>query len=62
MSIRTAKSAKQYAEEKLQIARRAVELIEEGRTIFLGTGTTVEQMVSMLPAFRPRIVTIRFGV
>ena len=46
-----------HAEEKLQIARRAVELIEEGSTIFLGTGTTVEQMASMLPAFRLRIVT-----
>ena len=33
-----------HAEEKLQIARRAVELIEEGSTIFLGPGTTVEQM------------------
>ena len=38
-----------HAEEKLQIARRAVELIEEGSTIFLGPGTTVEQMASMLP-------------
>ena len=27
-----------HAEEKLQIARRAVELIEEGSTIFLGDG------------------------
>ena len=44
-----------HAEEKLQIAHRAVELIEEGSTIFLGTGTTVEQMASMLPAFRLRI-------
>ena len=49
-------------EEKLQIARRAVELIEEGSTIFLGTGTTVEQMASMLPAFRLRIVTNSLSV
>ena len=46
-----------HAEEKLQIARRSVELIEEGSTIFLGTGTTVEQMASML-----RIVTNSLSV
>nr|WP_275689582.1 DeoR/GlpR transcriptional regulator [Collinsella aerofaciens] len=51
-----------HAEEKLQIARRAVELIEESSTIFLGTGTTVEQMASMLPAFRLRIVTNSLSV
>ena len=51
-----------HAEEKLQIARRSVELIEEGSTIFLGTGTTVEQMASMLPAFRLRIVTNSLSV
>lgn len=51
-----------HAEEKLQIARRAVELIEEGSTIFLGPGTTVEQMASMLPAFRLRIVTNSLSV
>ena len=51
-----------HAEEKLQIARRAVELIEEGSTIFLGTGTTVEQMASMLPACRLRIVTNSLSV
>ena len=51
-----------HAEEKLQIARRAVELIEEGSTIFLGTGTTAEQMASMLPAFRLRIVTNSLSV
>ena len=41
---------------------RSVELIEEGSTIFLGTGTTVEQMASMLPAFRLRIVTNSLSV
>ena len=51
-----------HAEEKLQIARRAVGLIEEGSTIFLGTGTTVEQMASMLPACRLRIVTNSLSV
>ena len=39
-----------------------MELIEEGSTIFLGTGTTVEQMASMLPAFRLRIVTNSLSV
>ena len=51
-----------HAEEKLQIARRAVELIEEGSTIFLGTGTTVEQMASILPVCRLRIVTNSLSV
>ena len=53
---------RKHAEEKLQIARRSVELIEEGSTIFLGTGTTVEQMASMLPACRLRIVTNSLSV
>ena len=46
----------------MQIARRSVELIEEGSTIFLGTVTTVEQMASMLAAFRLRIVTNSLSV
>lgn len=50
------------AEEKRSIAERAVRLIDEGQTIFLGTGTTVEQMVPLLPAFHLRIVTNSFSV
>lgn len=50
------------AEQKLQIAHKAVELIEEGSTIFLGTGTTVEQMAAILPAFKLRIVTNSLAV
>lgn len=50
------------AEEKRSIAERAVRLINEDQTIFLGTGTTVEQMVPLLPAFHMRIVTNSFSV
>lgn len=32
----------QYIEEKKQIAKKAATLIEEGNTVFLGPGTTVE--------------------
>lgn len=50
------------AEEKRLIAKRAVQLIEEDATVFLGTGTTVEQMVPLLPACRLRIVTNSLSV
>lgn len=46
-----------HAAEKLAIARRAVSLIEPESTVFLGAGTTVEQMVPLLPACRLRVVT-----
>ena len=49
-------------EEKRAIALRAVSLIEPDSTIFLGTGTTVEQMVSLLPSCSLRIVTNSFAV
>ena len=51
-----------HAQEKLQIAQRAVSLIEEESTVFLGTGTTVEQMAALLPAVRLRIVTNSLSV
>ncbi len=47
----------QHAREKLEIAQTAVSLIEEDSTIFLGTGTTIEQMVDLLPAYHVRIIT-----
>ena len=51
-----------HAEEKLQIAHTAASLIEEGMTVFLGAGTTVEQMASVLPAFHLRIITNSLSV
>lgn len=48
--------------QKRVIAARAVSLIEEDSTVFLGTGTTVEQMVPLLPACRLRIVTNSLAV
>lgn len=50
------KRSKQMA-EKDEAACLAAGLIEEGSTIFLGTGTTVEQMVGYLPEGRLRVVT-----
>lgn len=51
-----------YIAEKREIARRAVELIECDSTVFLGTGTTVEQMVPLLPSCHLRIVTNSLAV
>ena len=51
-----------HAEEKLQIARRAVELIEEGSTIFWVRAPRLSRWPSMLPAFRLRIVTNSLSV
>ncbi len=53
---------KQHAEEKLQIARTAVSLIEEDMTVFLGVGTTVEQMAAVLPPLHLRIITNSLSV
>lgn len=47
---------------KAEIAQTAVGLIEECRTIFLGAGTTIEQMVALLPLRRLRIVTNSLSV
>lgn len=43
-------------DEKAAVAARAVQLIEPNTTIFLGTGTTVEQMIPLLPSYHLRIV------
>ena len=48
--------------QKLEAAAAAVKLVEEGSTIFLGTGTTVEQMAELLPAVPLRVVTNAIGV
>lgn len=46
-----------HASEKIDIARTAAGLVEEDLTIFLGTGTTIEQMVPLLPSCHLRIIT-----
>lgn len=51
-----------HASEKHAIASRAVSLIEPGATVFLGAGTTVEQMVPLLPDCQLRIVTNSLSV
>ena len=50
------------ADAKRAIARRAVALIEPESTVFLGAGTTVEQMVPLLPEVHLRIVTNSLSV
>lgn len=57
-----AEKRSKHAEEKHQIAQMAAGLIEEGSTIFLGTGTTIEQMVPALPSFHLRVVTNSLSV
>lgn len=47
---------------KAEVARAAVPLMEGGQTVFLGAGTTIEQMVSLLPLRRLRIVTNSLSV
>lgn len=51
-----------HVDEKREAAGRAVGLVEEGSTIFLGTGTTVEQMAPLLPACRLRVITNAINV
>lgn len=46
-----------HVEEKRAIGRAAAELVDEGDTLFLGNGTTVEAMAAELPDCRLRIVT-----
>lgn len=53
---------KLHADEKLQIANTAVSLVEEDMTVFLGVGTTVEQMAAVLPAVHLRIITNSLSV
>lgn len=50
------------ADAKRAIAQRAVALIEPESTVFLGAGTTVEQMVPLLPDVHLRIVTNSLSV
>lgn len=57
-----AEKRRKRAKEKLAVARRAVSLIESDSTVFLGAGTTVEQMASLLPPCRLRIVTNSLSV
>lgn len=44
-------------EEKRDIARYAASLVQDHETIFLGPGTTLEMMASMIPDKDIRIVT-----
>lgn len=46
-----------HTDEKKYIAQKAVEWIEEGDTIFLGSGTTIELMTRYLADKKVRIVT-----
>lgn len=50
------------AVEKAEAACLAAGLVEEGSTIFLGTGTTVEQMVGYLPSGSLRVITNSINV
>lgn len=43
--------------EKLHIARIAASVIDEGDTVFLGVGTTIEDIARILPAMRLRVIT-----
>ena len=51
-----------HASEKRQVAQRAASLVHPGSTVFLGTGTTIELMVPLLPACRLRIITNSLSV
>lgn len=47
----------QKSEEKLEIAKKAAKLIEDGNVIFLGPGTTVEMLAKEIDNQRLSIVT-----
>lgn len=49
-------------EEKRQIAAAAADLIEDGETIFLGPGTTIELLASCLMQKKIRIITNNYPV
>lgn len=51
-----------HTQAKQQVAKRAALLVEDGDTVFLGAGTTVEAMVECLPACRLRIITNSLSV
>ncbi|MBI5974686.1 DeoR/GlpR family DNA-binding transcription regulator [Staphylococcus canis] len=45
------------SKEKLEIAKKAAELIEDGNTIFLGPGTTVEMLAKEIQNERLSVIT-----
>lgn len=51
-----------HMQQKARVAARAAQLIREGESVFLGAGTTVEQMVPHLPAGRLRVITNSLAV
>ncbi len=51
-----------HVEAKRAVALRAVQLIEEGDTVFLGAGTTAELMAGSLPDVALRVVTNSLAV
>lgn len=57
-----AEKREKHMREKRAVARRAISLIEPDSTVFLGTGTTVEQMACQLPDCHLRIVTNSLAV
>ncbi len=57
-----AEKAKLHAHEKKQIATAALQYIEKGQTIFLGPGTTVATLASLLPNIELRVITNSFPV
>lgn len=46
-----------HPDEKLEIARRAAQLVHENDTIFLGPGTTIELMASQIQTKPARVIT-----
>ncbi len=46
-----------HSDEKTSIAQRASELIQENQTIFLGPGTTVAQLATLIPDMNLRVIT-----
>lgn len=46
-----------HVHEKAQIAAEALAYVDEGSTVFLGTGTTVEMLARILPLMRLRVIT-----
>lgn len=51
-----------HVDEKRAVAARAAALVEPGETVFLGAGTTMEQLAQALPAGRLRVVTNSLSV
>lgn len=52
-----------FKDEKVRIARAALEMIRDGTTVFLGSGTTVQELASLLSCFSQlTVVTNDIGV